>query len=586
MNPDGSNLERIFSTEDSYDDVGTTIIGGESAPILDHLPEWSPDGNYLLFVTRTDYDYRQLYLYDHRNKSVNEILNIDSPILGFGWAPSSDYFYYDYFSETDHELYIVDVHDQENIRKMPIGNYIEGFGIIEMITNEHFVVFDSAFLGPGRFLVINSDFEITRHLTGEISEKILWTYIESIQWIHYFEKILSPNGESIYFQQCGPDFFTRYFTCHLHKWDFDIYESDMIMFDGKHVYHSIDISKSNDRVVVAICPLENLYLWTKSCNINVYDNIENRRNRFKDLGESVLRDKNSANYPAWSPDGNHFIFEYSVVSNYKLQESKFYLSSWDGTEIKEIPIDLKYVGPPVWSHEDSFEALAQSLEILLTVPPPTLTPSPTLSPTITDTPVISSTPPGPVIFDDFSDPDQGGWSSPPWEGREAYYENGGYILEILKDKKAFLANHDGQAYSSIKIDVDMKFIEGFENEVNAGVVCKYNFLLPGNYYYVSIKPNGKYAIVRQYKEANAKFLSGDSFIFHPSIRQGIDVFNHLTVECDNEGKIRLFVNDEFVTEVVDFDNDDALFGLVGLWAGAVEAPLKVFYDNFEANEIP
>lgn len=176
-----------------------------------------------------------------------------------------------------------------------------------------------------------------------------------------------------------------------------------------------------------------------------------------------------------------------------------------------------------------------------------------------------------VLFrDDFSDTSSG-WDRVNVSDGVTDYADGVYRIFVNTSNTDVWAN-PGLNFSDVRIEVDATKVGGDDNN-DFGLICRYQD--GANFYFFVISSDGYYG-VGKFVEGEQKLIGSESMPASDKVNQG-NATNHLRADCVGN-KLRLYVNDELLTEVED---SEFTSGDVGLLAGSFDQPgTDIHFDNF------
>lgn len=179
--------------------------------------------------------------------------------------------------------------------------------------------------------------------------------------------------------------------------------------------------------------------------------------------------------------------------------------------------------------------------------------------------------PGAVLFqDDFSDPSSG-WDRITINEGVTDYVDGTYRISVNSNFTDVWAN-PGLNFSDVRVEVDAIKVGGDDNN-DYGVICRYQD--SENFYFFIVSSDGYYGIGKVVGGVQ-QLIGEESMPPSELINQG-SVSNRLSAVCAGSN-LSLYVNGNFLTEVVDVDFTS---GDVGLVAGTFDQPgVDVYFDNF------
>ena len=179
-----------------------------------------------------------------------------------------------------------------------------------------------------------------------------------------------------------------------------------------------------------------------------------------------------------------------------------------------------------------------------------------------------------IRSDDFSDTN-GGWPESATEGGRAYYEAGGYHIEVNNAQLDLWAHPDWNMPNDLSIEVDATKVSGTDDN-DYGIICRYNDTdISSDYYFFIISSDG-YAGIALSQGNDTTILSGERMAQASEIVQG-NAKNHIRADCVGS-QLTLYVNGIQVATA----NDSTLSsGDVGLMAGTFDVPnVNIMFDNF------
>ena len=179
-----------------------------------------------------------------------------------------------------------------------------------------------------------------------------------------------------------------------------------------------------------------------------------------------------------------------------------------------------------------------------------------------------------IRTDDFSDTNSG-WPESATEGGRAYYEAGGYHIEVNDAQLDLWAHPDWNMPNDLSIEVDATKISGTDDN-DYGIICRYNDTDTSTDYYFFIISSDGYAGIALSQGNDTTILSGENLIQASGILQG-NAKNHIRADCVGS-QLTLYVNGIQVATA----NDSTLSsGDVGLMAGTFDVPnVNIMFDNF------
>ena len=182
-----------------------------------------------------------------------------------------------------------------------------------------------------------------------------------------------------------------------------------------------------------------------------------------------------------------------------------------------------------------------------------------------------SSQPGAVLFqDDFSDPSSG-WDRIDVNDGVTDYVDGAYRISVNSSHTDVWAN-PSLNFSDVRVEVDATKVGGDDNN-DYGVICRYQD--SENFYFFIVSSDGYYGIGKVVGGVQ-QLIGEESMPPSELINQG-NVSNRLSAVCAGSN-LSLYVNGNFLTEVVDVDFTS---GDVGLVAGTFDQPgVDVYFDNF------
>jgi hypothetical protein len=175
-----------------------------------------------------------------------------------------------------------------------------------------------------------------------------------------------------------------------------------------------------------------------------------------------------------------------------------------------------------------------------------------------------------LFFDDFSDT-RSGWDREQYDGGSTDYLDGQYQILVTASEADYWAN-PGLDFADVRVETLATKADGPDDN-DFGLICRYQDV--GNFYYFVISSDGHAGILKVNDRETTALGTGK---LEPSnaIRQG-SATNLLAAECVGS-RLRLYVNNELVAEVVD---TDFASGDVGLIAGTFESPgADIRFDDF------
>ena len=192
------------------------------------------------------------------------------------------------------------------------------------------------------------------------------------------------------------------------------------------------------------------------------------------------------------------------------------------------------------------------------------------------TPVVESPVAAALYEDNFDEP--GGWDVYDDEDTWAGYVEGGYRLGVRRAEYITWGNPEDQPqFADLIIEVDARQVEGpLDN--NLGVLVRYQGD-DNNFYWFQISSDGYYAVDLMQAGEWVTLVSWET---STAIHQGLDVVNHMVVECDGS-QFDLSVNGTHLATV-----SDANFGSgsIGLAAGTFGEPgVVIEFDNLKVTEL-
>lgn len=180
---------------------------------------------------------------------------------------------------------------------------------------------------------------------------------------------------------------------------------------------------------------------------------------------------------------------------------------------------------------------------------------------------------GLILFDDFSD-SSSGWTIASNELTTIYYSGGSYHIFVYQPDVLSWATI-GEEYSRVSLEVDAWQAGTLQAEAYSelGLICGYQDA--ENFYYLSIRTDGKYGIYQMRPDGEI-LLGMPDWVDSPAINIGTTP-NKLKADCiDNT--LRLYANGQLLGEVV---TPTAVTGRVGLFAGSFTWPdSHTQFDNF------
>jgi hypothetical protein len=190
------------------------------------------------------------------------------------------------------------------------------------------------------------------------------------------------------------------------------------------------------------------------------------------------------------------------------------------------------------------------------------------STSVTNTPAAGSL----IFADDFSDPGSG-WDIYAEDDTASNYVDGEYELGVYRDNYVTWGNPEGQQFTNLQIEVDVRTMEGpLDN--NFGILVRYQ---PDddNFYWFEISADGYYSV--DLMQAG-EWVGLVDWAESDAINQGLGATNHLVVVC-NRDQFTFYVNDTYLTVVNDATFDS---GNIGLAAGTYDEPGSVIhFDNLK-----
>ncbi len=176
-----------------------------------------------------------------------------------------------------------------------------------------------------------------------------------------------------------------------------------------------------------------------------------------------------------------------------------------------------------------------------------------------------------VLFkDDFSDPSSG-WDRVSVSDGVTDYVDGVYRIFVNTSNTDVWAN-PGLNFDDVRIEVQATKVGGDDNN-DFGIICRYQD--NANFYFFVISSDGYYG-VGKFVQGEQKLIGSESMPPSEKINTG-NATNHLRADCVGN-KLRLYVNDELLTEVED---SDFTSGDVGLLAGSFDQPgTDIHFDDF------
>jgi hypothetical protein len=177
-----------------------------------------------------------------------------------------------------------------------------------------------------------------------------------------------------------------------------------------------------------------------------------------------------------------------------------------------------------------------------------------------------------VLSDNFDQPSVSAFGEGTTDEATYSFEEGGYAITITNEGFFSWSNAPG-SYTDVAVEVDA-VVEGPEDGA-AAILFRYQDA--DNFYLYRVSADGTYSLVRYIDDEPADLVE-----WTPSAMiNGIGEINRLRVEMSGS-TIRLFVNDEALTEVTD---DSFASGEVALAAAAdTTGGVTVRFDNLEVRE--
>lgn len=178
---------------------------------------------------------------------------------------------------------------------------------------------------------------------------------------------------------------------------------------------------------------------------------------------------------------------------------------------------------------------------------------------------------GVLFYDRFGNP-KSGWGSASQEAFDRGYQEGEYFIEVY-EPDWFTWATPGKRFDDVVVGVDARRISGAPGG-HFGLICRYR--PPADFYYFAITDDGYYAIMRV-RDGHPKSLTGDGFLFSPSIPSGATLYKIRAV-CNGD-LLQLFIDNQLIATA----NDETFRqGDVGLGVGSgPEGSYRVHFDNFK-----
>jgi hypothetical protein len=184
---------------------------------------------------------------------------------------------------------------------------------------------------------------------------------------------------------------------------------------------------------------------------------------------------------------------------------------------------------------------------------------------------------GGVLFqDDFSN-SSSGWDRIRDSDMITDYENGGYRIQVLVDKKYVWANPKNLSFTDVHIEVDATQLGGPDDN-DFGLICRYKD--EKNFYTFIISSDGYYGIIKV-KDGTQSLIGQNSLQTSDKINLG-KALNHIRADCAGS-TLTLYING---TQLTSQQDNDFASGNVGLLASAYSSSpgTDILFDNFSVTK--
>lgn len=346
MNPDGSNLKKVFDTSQleldfNWDSTGTFTSAKTIA--------WSPDRKFLIaqFNSKLPTLPHQevLIIYNLSESSFGQIGPFRTHFQKFGWSPTSTRYFYSRSKHFDKYFdgYITKVFGNADFLTDTIYNKSSGFDLAYGMQSENQLLFliddTQEILHFYKFDIENRSKEI---VSPEFPSDYLTIQVDGKNLGGGSDPIISPNMSSAYIHDCEPS--PNRYDCMLYRLGFDGSKMQTVLSLKGELIETAEISPDNQRLVYSHCFIETKNLFTRKCNVSY---LELQTNEIIPVSENISG--YTANDPTWSPDGKYILYLYSNLNAYG---SSFKLYSILDSMTVDIPINLELPfvihGSPDW----------------------------------------------------------------------------------------------------------------------------------------------------------------------------------------------------------------------------------------------
>ncbi len=330
MNPDGSNLERVFDTSE------LEIDWGLSATINREHVIFSPNGKKLIAIFENSFsDDEVAIVYDLENDSYTQLGT--GQFQSFGWSPTGErYFYYRVGMKT----IIVDIENEQSYTRETIINNLlsnETGLVLSFGSNDYSVFFEQD-------LVTN----ISRTLSDEVSSEHFITKLANGEKRRAVGPVISPDNSSVYYSNCEQS--AALYDCMIYRLNLDGTAEEELLRLEREAIKSIDVSPDNQRVVYTHCHISSYGLNeltgipSDRCKLSYLD-LEKNENIpiFESESGHVIES------PIWSPDGKYILYLYGAIREKDIYFRRY--SILDGKTV-DISLDLdfnyQFIRSPDW----------------------------------------------------------------------------------------------------------------------------------------------------------------------------------------------------------------------------------------------
>jgi Tol biopolymer transport system component len=130
--PDGTRQIAFYSDCEGNDDIYVIGADGSSIwrviddPAGDGYPVWSPDGNFMAFVSTRNNDTLDLFVANADGSDAHQITNNEDTEWLLSWSPDGTQIAFSSDRDGDEEIYVIDA-DGENIRQVTDNTVNDGY---------------------------------------------------------------------------------------------------------------------------------------------------------------------------------------------------------------------------------------------------------------------------------------------------------------------------------------------------------------------------------------------------------------------------------------------------------------------------